>query len=252
MMNDMERLFNRLYRTSSQEADSLAQEGIKELYLGCSGELALNPAERLLNIFRFQTITDMLKINGLVMLILMAATLVAAFFRPMLGIWSEVIYATSIGITGTFILAYITVSVCLENRAWSTVSSMQRRDINATLIIEKWVAHRQNIDDLMPSFKASLDTFKKFQEFVKGWVFAAGAFLTFFKLLFSERVSLQETVLAFLALSSSFGLYLYVGVFFVALLAVFVFISVPISWRESLEPHLVRAIEKYKKQHQDE
>lgn len=245
-MLDKERRFNKIYKESSKEADALANEGIEELYFGC-GELVLDAPERLLNKIRFQGVTDQLKVYALAMLTLIFCALTAGAFRPAIGIWSEIIYAAAVAVNGIFILAYGGTSVLLHDRAWLTVGLTERRELAATLIVEKWVAGRHDVDELLPAFKASVDMLKKYQAFIKGGIIVAGAFLTFFKLIFGERISLHDSVLAPLSIPASYGPYVYVALFAAVFVVTFVFVSAPLGWRESIEPHLVRAIERYKR-----
>jgi hypothetical protein len=246
MIYDKEKSFDRIYRESSKEANDLANAGVKELYFGC-GELVLNTRERLLLGISFQTIPQMIKVYCLVFLALSSLSFLALYFRSALGIWSDLILTGTVAISGTFVLAYTSVTVWLQDHTWLTVSLAERKELTAKSVIEKWVSRGRDIDDLMPALKASLDRLKKYQGVIKGVVIAAGAFLTFFKIFFGDKQSLHETVLAPLASTFGNNPYVYVTVFLVAWAATFICVSAPLGWRESLEPFLVREIEKYKK-----
>jgi hypothetical protein len=251
MIRDDRRLFDRFYKESSREAESLANEAVKELYCGCGSELILNPAERLMNGIRFQTIPGILGTNALVFLALIVCAVAVATFRKSLGVWGEVIYLGTELAAELFVLTYMILSVWTQDRAWHTVSPSERKDLTAALLVDKWVTAGREADDLVPAFKSSLDTLRKYQTLVKGSVVAAGAFLTFFKLLFGERISLHETVLAPLVLSPRYGAYVYAAIFLLALIAMFVRVIAPIAWREGLEPHLLRAVERHNRSRAD-
>lgn len=247
MLNNKEKSFDRIYSESSKEANSLANEGIRELFFGTE-QLVLSTPERLLLKISFQSIPKMLMIYGVVLLMLSISAFAAVSLKQSLGLWSDIIFAVSEIIGGIFVLVYTTLSVCLQDRAWLTVSLSERKELTADLVVEKWVARGQHIDDLMPAMKSSLDRLKKYQAFVKGVIITIGALITFFKIFLGDKFSIHDTVLAPLTGIFGYNPYIYATVFLMLLAGIFIRVIAPIMWRESLEPVLGRAIERYKRE----
>lgn len=114
------------------------------------------------------------------------------------------------------------------------------------VIVEKRSAKKFSIDDLRSAFTISLNNLKYGRSVFTGVVFIAGAFLTFLKLLIGSDVAFQGGLFRLLEISDQFNPWIFIVGFSTGILLIFIFISVPIAWREQLESYIDRAIEKHR------
>lgn len=165
--------------------------------------------------------------------------------RYRVGFWSAIIYIVSLIVITLVALTYIILSIFLSDKAWSEVNVTERRALTAQLIVEKWNEKKFSIDDLKPAFTISLNNLKYGRSVFTGVVFIAGAFLSFFKLLVGSEVAFPGGLFRFLGITDQFNNWIFIVGFSIVILLIFIFISVPITWREQLEPYIDRAIEKH-------
>jgi MFS family permease len=243
MFWDLEKEFNALYKKSSQGAKEIADAAIKEDYTEV--EMPQSPRSKLGYRVRFQPVPVIFVIFGITTLGMFLGSLVALYFRPRWGQWSDLIIGIMIVISSLLYLILTIITLWLSDKASSRVNLFERREVQANLLVEQWMERKYNLDDLVLAFKSSLNTLKLRRDFYIGFTFTVGAFLTFFKLLIGNEDTLRKVLLSLTGISFQSPYTFLIG-FAVIAVATFVYISAPIAWREQLEPFLYREIERRK------
>lgn len=249
MLTDHTQVFDRMFDASRKEADGLAQGAIRELFLGPDGggcEIREARYERVLNWFRFQPPANAVKAGAVMLLTLIFSALAARSLRPLLGPDSELIYLIPALLVEIFCLTYIPLSVVLPDRAWSTVTPAERKLLTARLLAESWLARKYDLDDLLPALRSSADKLRSRRSAVVWPVSAVGTLVAYLDLFAGPQAASRNGLFSLLGIPAGYR----VPVFCVTAAALgivaLVKIFAPLRWREQLEPHLVREVEKRK------
>lgn len=243
MFWDLEKSFNTIYRQATRESKKIADDAIKQHHENLQKPNLL--WRWLTYSIRFQPVPAILAVFAMTMGAVVVTALLVRLFRYILGGYADLVLVLMMLISGLLYLVLSTLIIILADRASSQVNLSERRQTTADLIVEKWLAKKYPLEDLVLAFKSSLNTLKVRRSFYVGITFTVGVFLNFFKLLIGDDAALRKIFINLAGVtfpsSSSF-----VISFSIVAVGTFVLISVPIAWREQLEPFLFREVERRK------
>jgi hypothetical protein len=225
-----------------REAFALADGAIKEnrVEIAAAGR---SRWQKLCNWFRFQSPLTAVKIVCPLFLGLLAFAFAARLLRPYWGPWSELVYLLPTAAIETFFLVYISLSMWLPDRVWSDVSSSERRELTAILIVDKWLARKLKLDDLLAAHGASSGTLKARRKILVATASVVDAFVNFFDLFVGQQISPHRGVFALLGVPPERAPAVFIACVIFTAAAAFIFILVPLHWQDQLEPFLRRAVE---------